>query len=224
MMRVARRCFREPIPEIWDAARLLDAAATAYLLGQRAVAGELVVLANIPAVGEWGYSIWGAKSPYLQLQEVRPKSEGMGERTLTRMPSRAQIQLLHMRDGFHCRFCGIPVIRAEVRRLFVELFPELRIWGPKNHEQHVAFQTLWAQYDHVVPHSAGGNNEPENLILTCGPCNFGRMAYTLEEVNLLDPRERSPSWSHWDGLERLLAARGRESTFVGRPSSNATSE
>jgi hypothetical protein len=30
------------------------------------------------------------------------------------------------------------------------------------------------------------------------------MAYTLEEVGLLDPRDRQPIRSAWDGLERLL--------------------
>jgi hypothetical protein len=31
------------------------------------------------------------------------------------------------------------------------------------------------------------------------------MDATVEEVGLLDPRERKPTRSSWDGLERLLA-------------------
>lgn len=203
-MRQERLSFREPVPAIWDAARMLDAAVSAYHGGNRTLASQLVEAAKIPAVGEWGYSIWGAKSPYLKLERVAPSIPAMVSRTETRMPTQEQKRLLHRRDGYHCRFCGIPVIRAEVRKKFCSTFPELLIWGPKNHQQHVAFQTLWAQYDHVVPHSAGGTNDLENLVVTCGPCNFGRMAYTLEDVGLADPRNREPVRSTWDGLERFL--------------------
>lgn len=201
-----RSFLREPIPELFDAARLLDAAVNAYRIGQRALACDLIDAARIPAVGEWGYSIWGARSPYLQLRAAARDLDQRGSRIKERMPTLQQKRLLIARDGYHCRFCGIPVIRAEVRKKFCTLFPELAIWGAKNHEQHVAFQTLWLQYDHVVPHSAGGNNDLDNLVVACGPCNFGRMAYTLEEVGLADPRERPPVVSQWDGLERVLMA------------------
>lgn len=203
-MRHLRLSFREPVPAIFDAARMLDAAVSAYQTGNRALASQLIEAAKIPSVGDWGYSIWGAKSPNIQLQKRASQISDAVCRIETRMPTKAQKLLLHQRDGYHCRFCGIPVIRAEVRKKFCSTFPELLIWGAKNAQQHVAFQTLWAQYDHVVPHSAGGNNDVENLVVTCGPCNFGRMAYTLEEVGLIDPRHREPVRSTWDGLERFL--------------------
>jgi hypothetical protein len=202
----SRICFREPIPAIFEAARLLDAAVTAYRLGNHDVATRLVEMAKIPAVGDWGYSIWGAKSQHLQVRK-RVSSIDKTEapsRGAARMPTLAQKQSLHERDGYHCRFCAIPVIRAEVRKKFCSVFPTLEIWGSKNAQQHVAFQTMWAQYDHVVPYSDGGTNDLTNMIVTCAPCNFGRMAYTLEEVNLADPRDRQPVRSNWDGLERFL--------------------
>ena len=204
-MRQTRLSFREPVPAIFDAARMLDAAVSAYQTGYRVLASQLIEAAKIPHVGEWGYSIWGAKSPHIQLQKLPSPVSGTVSRMEKRMPTQEQKRLLHQRDEYHCRFCGIPVIRAEVRKKFCSTFPELLIWGPKNDQQHVAFQTLWAQYDHVVPHSAGGNNDLENLVVTCGPCNFGRMAYTLEEVCLADPRDREPVRSTWDGLERFLS-------------------
>jgi hypothetical protein len=43
----------------------------------------------------------------------------------------------------------------------------------------------------------------ENIVITCGPCNFGRVHYSLEEVGLIDPRTREPVRSKWDGLERF---------------------
>jgi 5-methylcytosine-specific restriction endonuclease McrA len=62
---------------------------------------------------------------------------------------------------------------------------------------------MWAQYDHILPHSRGGTSELSNMVVTCAPCNFGRMEFTLAEVGLADPRDRAPIRSSWDGLERF---------------------
>lgn len=122
-----------------------------------------------------------------------------------RMPSRSQAAALHARDGYHCRYCGIPVIRSQVRKAICQLYPQVVIWGSKNASQHAGFQVLWAQYDHVVPHAFGGTNELENLVVSCAACNFGKMSYRLEDLGLSDPRDRPPVMSMWDGLERLLS-------------------
>jgi len=95
------------------------------------------------------------------------------------------------------------VIRSEVRRRISEAYPKLKLWGVGNINQHTAFQTMWAQFGHIVPYTRGGSNEIDNLVATCAPCNFGRMQYTLEEVGLVDPRTRDPVRSNWDGLERF---------------------
>jgi hypothetical protein len=85
------------------------------------------------------------------------------------------------------------------------LYPEQVPWGRSNATQHAAFQAMWAQYDHVVPHTLGGRNELDNLVLACAACNFGKMDYSLEELNLEDPRLREPRASTWDGLERVMS-------------------
>jgi hypothetical protein len=69
---------------------------------------------------------------------------------------------------------------------------------------HAAFLYVSATLDHVVPHSYGGSNEPENLVTACWPCNFGRGGYLLRQMGLKDPRERPPVLDSWDGLTRLL--------------------
>ncbi|WP_421839919.1 HNH endonuclease [Novosphingobium sp.] len=66
------------------------------------------------------------------------------------------------------------------------------------------------QFDHVLPNSRGGSSDLDNMAITCAPCNFGRMEYTLEEARLSDPRLefRRDTWDgygQWDGL-RLLHA------------------
>ena len=80
------------------------------------------------------------------------------------MPSAAEKQALHDRDGYHCRFCGIPVIRTEVRVKIAAVYPTALPWGRQNALQHAAFQVLWAQYDHVVPHAHGGTNELSSMV------------------------------------------------------------
>ncbi|MDQ6698748.1 MAG: HNH endonuclease [Acidobacteriota bacterium] len=119
------------------------------------------------------------------------------------MPTTAEKQLLFERDGFHCRFCGIPVIRSEVRQRMRVAYPEALPWGITNPTQHAAFQAMWLQYDHVLPHARGGDNSLGNVVITCAPCNFARMNSTLDEVGLMDPRTREPMRSDWDGLERF---------------------
>lgn len=199
-----KRCFREPIPEIFDSAHYLDAAVSAHLAGQASIAAELFALANNSNVRAWVESVWGKCSPYVTIRKLPPLDVAC--RVQGRMPTKAQIQQLHERDGFTCRFCTIPVIRAEIRRYAALLYPTEVSWGRTNASQHAGFQALWAQYDHVVPYSCGGTNELDNLVVTCSACNFGKMSYRLEELGLSDPREFPPLRSSWDGLERLLAS------------------
>jgi 5-methylcytosine-specific restriction endonuclease McrA len=157
------------------------------------------------AIREWTESLWGRNSPYVKKLAIE---ESIGEvpldrRVKIRMPTAPEKRELHARDGYHCRFCGIPVVRKEIRVRIRRRYPEALSWGRTNPTQHAAFQAMWAQYDHVVPHARGGTNALENLVVTCAPCNFGRMSYSLAQVGLLDPRTREPARSVWEGLERF---------------------
>lgn len=200
-----RYCLRLPIPEIYDAARFLDAAVSAHTQGRRDLADELFRLANNKTVWDWTDSVWGKSSPHVQYRQIpnAPPTLPKDQRVKVRMPTTEEKSRIHARDGFHCRFCGIPVIRREVRQKIAALYPDSVPWGNTNDTQHAGFQAMWAQYDHVLPHARGGNNDFENVVLTCAACNFGRMSYTLEEVGLYDPRQREPYRSSWDGLERF---------------------
>ncbi|MCO5411113.1 HNH endonuclease [Ralstonia mojiangensis] len=204
-----RQCLREPIPEIFDAARYLDAAVSAHLAGHRDLADQLIRLADMPPIREWTESIWGAQSPHVQLrpQIDAPPHLPADQRTKLRMPTLAEKRQLHVRDGYHCRVCSIPVIRQEVRQRLRDAYPSAVQWEGRNAEQHAAFQAMWVQYDHVIPHARGGTNDADNMLITCAPCNYGRMNYTFAEVGLTDPRTRHPIQSTWDGLERLMQSR-----------------
>jgi len=195
----------DPIPEIFEAARLLDEAVTAHVAGDRAKADQLIRAADLPEITAWTESLWGPGGPWTRpLPVANPLPSLPRElRIQQRMPGVKTLAGLLERDGYHCRFCGIPVIRAEVRKRMRAAYPDALRWGTRNSDQHAAFQALWLTYDHLVPHARGGTNDPENLVVACQPCNCGRSNLTLEEAGLSDPREREPGRSSWDGLERF---------------------
>jgi len=198
-----RACLRDPIPEIERAASLLEKAVEAHFAGQRQEACELLDQANMPAVRDWTESLWGKRSrfsPSGPYWSSLPESHA----NPNRMPDLSVQRALHKRDGYYCRFCGIPVVRKQVRERLRRLYPAVQIWGRRNIDQHAALQCMWAQYDHLIPHSRGGSNDLCNLVITCAPCNYGRMQYTVEEAGLLNPLRREPRRGPWEGLERLL--------------------
>ncbi len=204
-----RPCLKAPIPEIFEAAEKLTLALQAHLRGIPQNVAELIIATDVPGMAAWTESIWGKSSDkvhgFRKLPDSPPYLE-LADRPVPRMPTRADRMEILQRDGFHCRFCGIPVIAAETRARIHALYPGALRWGSRNSEQHAAFQCMWLQFDHVLPNQRGGTSGPENVVITCAPCNFGRMEWTIEEARLLDPRERKlrPTWSgftNWRGLE-----------------------
>lgn len=199
---ILRRCICEPIPEIADAARYLDAAVSAHKHGNPSLAVELIHAADIDVIRGWLKVIWGDSSKHVQRSAVTPTIPE-DQRHKQRMPTKAEKEQIHERDGYNCRFCGMPVIRRETRARIHKAYPDAAYWGSKEIEQHAAFQAMWAQYDHVVPHAHGGASTLDNMLLTCATCNFGRGSYTLEDMALIDPRATTPIRTGWDGLERF---------------------
>ena len=201
-----RECLRQPIPEIEACAELLSDAVTAHLNGDRTLAADLFRRADSKVVWEWTDSVWGTKSPYNQPVRLinSPAKLPVSARRPGRDPTKATISQIHARDGYYCRFCKMPVIRAEVRKIFHVEYPESVPWGSKNNQQHAGFQCMWTQYDHIVPHSRGGSSELNNVYLTCAACNYGRNQYLLEEMDLLHPDQHPRRVGSWDGLERVF--------------------
>lgn len=201
------RSIKEPIPAIFDMCNSLSAAVDAHLAGDMVAAAKLFLAADCPMVWEWG-----GPSSYYVSKNVRVKNP---EGDICRLPSRnrsaadkpdpdMQATLLR-RDGYRCRYCGIPVVSAGVRKHAHCLYPEAVRWKNGDYKgQHAGFQALWLQFDHVVPVSRGGSTTLDNLVVTCGLCNFGKWNYTLLQLDLEDPRLRAPEPITWDGLERFL--------------------
>src|ERR1035437_427599 len=189
--RDLRVCPRPTIPEIAIAAGLLNNAVAAHIEGRFGEAEDLLVQANISAIKKWADLLIGKFSIYNTPRfRLSPSAKGSLPKEKARMPSSELKRMLHIRDGYHCRFCGTPIIRRQVRKRIVSLYPKVVPWGPENADKHAAVFVMEAQYDHIVPHSRGGGNDLENIVLTCLPCNYGRSSFTLEEMGLFNPRTR----------------------------------
>ncbi|WP_142847924.1 HNH endonuclease [Telmatospirillum sp. J64-1] len=201
-----RRRLREPIPEIFVAAELLQNAVDHHLSGDRAAAAAFFRAANIKAVWEWTDSVWGKHRPDIHTLfkiEGAPPYLPPEARVKSRMPNAAEEQRLIEHWGYRCAFCGIPLVHTRVRKRAVKAYPDAVSWGNQNILQHAAFMALWMQFDHILPHARGGDNSFENIVVTCAACNFGRMNYTLEEMGLEDPRRRPVERTDWNGLEHF---------------------
>ena len=198
-----RRCLREPIVEIEVAAQRVRDAVSAHLRGERDVAENLLRLANDKVVWDWVDSVWGKKTIYnqprriLDIPPVVPKEQ----RAQPRDASAETKRLIHHRDGYYCRFCKMPVVRDKVRSAIRKEYPTAVPWDGTNATQHAAFQCMWAQYDHILPHARGGRSDLGNVYLTCAACNYGRGNYLLEEFDLIHPSLHDPRQGDWDGLE-----------------------
>ena len=211
-----RDCFRDPIPEIFEAAILLKHAVLAHHADNPTAADAFLRAADMSVIGDWLDSIWLGESnnPHRAIRKIDdltpivPKPE----RHQPRNAPGAMEKALVARDSHHCRLCGIPLVRAAVRKALTKAYPEAARWtGTRAQDQHRGLQVMWLQYDHVVVHSRGGETTMENLIVACAACNYGRDRWMMAEVGLRDPRPfpRSPCWtgqSTWDGLESLLPA------------------
>lgn len=80
------------------------------MIGDRDLAEHLTRAADMGEVREWTESLWGKASPYVKPRTVfgAPTVLSKDKLIVERMHSRATKLEIHCRDGFHCRFCGIP--------------------------------------------------------------------------------------------------------------------
>lgn len=203
-----RSFLREPIPELFECAAILERAAKNHLAGDRERADSELRAAESQPVADWIDSMWGRREKWpeqVHYKRLRRVSDlpNFSAKKESKIPTKVRIDVV-ARDGFNCRYCGLPVIPNEVRKHLTEIFPTAARWGNRNAEQHVGLQALWMQYDHVIPSSRGGLATQDNIVICCAGCNYCKEGYHLLELGLSDPRDRAPIKSEWDGLVRVL--------------------
>ncbi len=200
-----RRSFLPLIPEISQCADLLSNAVDAVLRGNDADARALLKQADMPALRIYTERVIGKIDPAIHLQSSNPvfDREILGKSD-KRMPSRKAEHEVYVRDGWRCRYCGSRVVAREARARLNKLFPVEARWARANAGRHSGLFTLSVSLDHILPHSRGGSNLPDNLVTACTPCQFGRNQWTLEEVGFAHPRLTEPLVNDWDGLLRII--------------------
>lgn len=198
-----------PPKEAVEVVRLFDLTADALLRGEIEQADSLIALADIASLYDHAQKLWGSSDPKIHRWSVKaaykartanlvPKAER--DKADPGVPMKREI---FKRDGWHCLYCGILVMSAEAfKALKAFELPALR-WGDTNKDQHLGATLIWGVLDHVVPLSAGGRTNPENLVTSCWLCNGAKWNATLGEAELNDPRSRLPIMDDWDGLTRL---------------------
>lgn len=206
--RELRRCIKEPIPEIFDVWNLMCNAVDAHLSGETARADFLFRQANSQAVWEWLNSSWTGVAKNVVIWKPAGDSHPVDQelRDPDRKISKAVRSIVLARDGYKCRYCGLPVIDARIRKQAHLLYPDAVPWDSRdNKNQHAGFQCLWLQYDHVEPHSHGGRSDPDNVVIACASCNYGKDRFTLRQLRLIDPRDTPPASSKYNGLENFAS-------------------
>ena len=204
-----RRSFLPAIPEYGIAADLLSRAADAALSGDLVTCAEYLTRADLRPLRDFAFRVAGRIDSTIHRQSGNPKFEAVPRASRPRMPSTGEQMKVMQRDGFRCRFCESRVIVKDAYRIFTRLLPLQARAGSTNEENHFGLSTLTASIDHLLPYSRGGTNDRENLVTACGPCQFGRNQWTLEEVEIENPLNYPPLVDEWDGLTRLLKLKER---------------
>lgn len=198
-----RRSLLAPVAQFEVAAGLLECAVSQLMASNESVARDLIVQADLPEIREYAVRLVGKMSVEVHLNVQRPKCLKKEDRDPARMPSSSEQTAIFVRDGWRCRFCGIKVISRAARLALVKKFPAETRWSGPEFKRHSALYAMASSLDHVVPHGQGGKNETSNFVTACYCCQFGRGEWTLEQMQLLDPRDREPIVDEWDGLSFL---------------------
>ncbi len=84
-----------------------------------------------------------------------PKEERDGKSS--NMPASVKQAVLN-RDGYRCRYCGIPVVDAEIRKIAHRFYPESVTWGADERSLHAGFAVMWLQLESTayLVHEIGG--------------------------------------------------------------------
>lgn len=176
--KVFIKCFMVPPEFVIQTAYDIRSAFEAYCDGDVQRSRLLLAKADDPKLTKYQEDVNRIKleraAIFMKMATVikKPKVE-------TRMPKESEKVKIFTRDGWHCRFCGNPVIYKDVVKHFSKLEIGAR-WGRTNNDKHRGISPFFAVADHLIVHSKGGDNSPDNIVTACGPCNYGSTRLVVE--------------------------------------------
>jgi HNH endonuclease len=95
-------------------------------------------------------------------------------------------------------------VLPDVLRLFSILYPAKFPYHPnaKADKAHPAYWLIYASIDHHQAQAGGGDDDPDNLITACWPCNHAKRNASTTRIGWR-LRDRPTGTTSWDGLTRL---------------------
>ena len=136
----------------------------------------------------------------IEVEESTPENH----RDPLRAPKKYQSQVFK-RDGCKCRYCGSRLVSQNFMKLFIKnLDSPVFKKGPNNLATHGIIHAMWPVADHVIPWVLGGKTNLDNLVTSCGPCNYGKAGYTIEQIGIQNPFSSPVVSGCWDGLESKI--------------------
>ena len=154
--------------------------------------------------GEALLGAWDAQT--LEMKGITPEAPADPVPPVVPMRlTRAVSTQVFERDGYRCRYCAISVFtqwkNGHIPRLVAampDLTPGIEVrdgslsGGGRSGALRNVDQGKWlwlvASADHVLPASHNGPTTLDNLVTACAGCNYGKMDWTLEQLEVVDPR------------------------------------
>jgi hypothetical protein len=199
---------RSPLPPpSWFKDQLLIFVEAAELAAYGDLVGAVMMIGRMRSdeMRHWfvehGQSSGGHRKKHFQIAVPVVSPENFD---VIREPKRFEHQVF-MRDNYTCRYCDLQLLSKEVLVAFERVVgTDVFTTTGSNAQQHGAVHAFKIVADHVVPYKLGGRTNLDNLVSACPACNYGKHNYTVEQMDIQDPRNHQPVISTWDGLLHLV--------------------
>jgi 5-methylcytosine-specific restriction endonuclease McrA len=133
------------------------------------------------------------------LNKKPEKSIPIEDRDPIRGPSLLEDKVF-IRDNYQCRYCNIKLYnKKEIDRIIKDLGQDYFSKKEKPSKRHGILHFIIPVADHLYPWCRGGETSLKNLITSCGPCNYGKNNFSVEELEISNPLENIYKNKFWDG-------------------------
>lgn len=190
-----------------DSIDIFVSAVNDFLKGDRHSCLNKIATIRSHEITEWyiEHGQMSGRHRNLVLNTQPPKVIHLEQRDPIRSPKRIQRDIFK-RDAYRCRYCGNKLISQDFLKEFIKTLNSTSFQrGKTNLTTHGIIHLTWPVADHVIPWKYGGRTDEANLVSACAPCNYGKDHYTIEQLGIENPFERTLLIDGWDGLESRIS-------------------